>query len=155
MGYRTFFGFEREPFSPEIRIEDLYPLPGMQAASERFHFALKLGAVCLVTGDVGSGKSTALRYAASRPPASRIIGRSHLEGLKLKDMTVYLNHHLQIAGLKERLFTDEATLAIHQGSGGLLRRANLLAKGALTAAAREKCRSVSAEHVRIAATEIM
>jgi type II secretory pathway predicted ATPase ExeA len=266
MGYRTFFGFEREPFSPEIPIEDLYPLPGMQAASERFHFALKLGAVCLVTGDVGSGKSTALRFAASRlhpsqyrvvsvvattgsmtdilrqlcsgfdveanssslakltrtfraailevslrkqtpvliideaslmrleifaqlhtlsqfdldsqprmplvlagqnnlvdklmfhasrPLASRIIGRSHLEGLKLKDMNAYLNHHLQIAGVKKRLFTDEATLAIHQGSGGLLRRANLLAKGALTAAAREKCQSVSAEHVRIAATEIM
>ncbi len=70
-------------------------------------------------------------------------------------MSAYLNHHLQIAGVKKRLFTDEATLAIHQGSGGLLRRANLLAKGALTAAAHEKCQSVSAEHVRIAATEIM
>lgn len=71
-----------------------------------------------------------LMFHASRPLALRIIGRSHLEGLKLKDMTAYLNHHLQIADVKERLFTDEATLAIHQDSGGLLRRANLLAKGA-------------------------
>jgi hypothetical protein len=31
-----------------------------------------------------------------------------------------------------------AILAIHQGSGGLLRRANLLAKGALMAAAHER-----------------
>ena len=29
-------------------------------------YALKLGAVSVVTGDVGSGKSTALRYAASK-----------------------------------------------------------------------------------------
>jgi len=31
--------------------------------------------------------------------------------------------------IKEQLFSDEAILAIHQGSGGLLRRADLLAKG--------------------------
>jgi hypothetical protein len=39
------------------------------------------------------------------------------------------------------LFCDEAILAIHQGSGGLLRRANLMAKGALVAAANEKCQT--------------
>ena len=56
-------------------------------------------------------------------------------------------------GLNERP-SDEAILAIHQGSGGLLRRANLLAKGSLIAASREKCMVVSAEHVRMASTEI-
>ena len=69
-------------------------------------------------------------------------------------MAGYLKHHLQITGIKEQLFSDEAVLAIHQGSGGLLRRANLLAKGSLVAAAREKCTVVSAEHVRMASTEI-
>ncbi len=49
----------------------------------------------------------------------------------------------------------EAILAIHQGSGGLLRRANILASGALIAAATEKCSIVSGEHVRIASTEII
>jgi type II secretory pathway predicted ATPase ExeA len=266
MGYSNHFGFQKEPFAQDIRIEDLYPLPGLQAATERFMYSLELGAVSIVTGDVGSGKSTALRYAASklhpsrykvvsviastgsmidilrqlcsgfdvdgnsnslaklmrtlrgaiieitqrkqtpvlivdeasllrieifaqlhavsqfemdskpllpvvlagqnnlidklmyhtsRPLASRIIGRSHLEGLKHKDMTGYIKHHLQIAGIKDQLFSDEAVLAIHQGSGGLLRRANLLAKGALIAAAHEKCTVVSAEHVRMAATEVI
>jgi len=70
-------------------------------------------------------------------------------------MTGYLKHHLEIAGVKEQLFSDEAILAIHQGSGGLLRKANLLARGSLIAAAKEKCKVVSAEHVRIASTEIM
>ena len=69
-------------------------------------------------------------------------------------MAGYLKHHLQIAGIKEQLFSEEAILAIHQGSGGLLRRANLLAKGSLIVAAREKCTVVSAEHVRMASTEI-
>jgi len=266
MGYKTFFGFQKEPFCQDIRVEDLYPLPGLQAAAERFLYALNLGAASIITGDVGSGKSTALRYAAtklhpsqykvvsvvastgsmadvlrqicngfdvdgqtnslakltktlrtaileisqrkqipvliideaslmrleifaqlhtlsqfdmdskpllpivlagqnnlvdklmfhtSRPLASRIIGRSHLEGLKYKDMAGYIQHHLKIAGSKEQLFADEAILAIHQGSGGLLRRANFLAKGALVAAANEKCQLVSPEHVRMASTEIM
>jgi general secretion pathway protein A len=82
------------------------------------------------------------------PLASRVIGRSHLEGLKQKDMAGYLKHRPEIAGITEQLFSDEAILAVHKGSGGLLRRADLLT------AAREKCMAVSAEHVRIAATEI-
>jgi general secretion pathway protein A len=266
MSYKNFFGFQKEPFPQDISLDDLYPLPGLQAAMERFLYAMNLGAVSIITGDVGSGKSTALRYAAgklhpsqykvvyvvattgsiadilrqicngfdvdgqtnslakltrilrnavleitqrkqipvliideaslmrleifaqlhtisqfdmdskpllpivlagqnnlidkllfhaSRPLASRIIGRSHLEGLKYKDMAGYIKHHLKIAGVKEQLFPDEAILAIHQGSGGLLRRANLLAKGALIAAAHEKCQVVSPEHVRMASTEIM
>ena len=266
MNYKTFFGFQREPFAQDIQLEDLYPLPGLKAVTERCLYALSLGAVSIITGDVGSGKSTALRHAAgklhpsqyrvvsivattgpmadilkqicsgfdmdgqtnslarlirtlktvvieitqrkqtpvliideaslmslailaqlhtisqfdmdskpllpiilagqnnlvdnlmfhtSRPLASRVIGKSHLEGLKYKDMDGYIKHHLKIAGVKEQLFPDEAILAVHQGSGGLLRRANSLAKGALVAAAREKCQLISPEHVRIAATEIM
>jgi len=56
-------------------LEDLYPLPGLQAATERFHYALQLGAVSLITGDVGSGKSTALRYAAGKLHPSQYKGR--------------------------------------------------------------------------------
>ena len=69
--------------------------------------------------------------------------------MKLKDMQGYLKHHLEIAGIKEQLFSEEATLAIHQGSGGLLRKANNLARGALMAAAYKSSFVVSAEHVRI------
>lgn len=71
MSYKTFFGFQKEPFSQEIRVEELYPLPGLKAASERFMYAMELGAVSIVTGDVGSSKSTTLRYAASKLHPSR------------------------------------------------------------------------------------
>ena len=262
---RHFFGFMKEPFSQDVRVDELFHTPALEGAKERCLYAVNLGALSVITGDVGSGKSTALRYAASalhpsqyqiipvvastgsiievlkqiamaldiewgsislakltrtirmaiteigkrkqvpvlvideasllrievfaqlhtlgqfeldskpllaiilagqnnlldklmyltsRPLASRVIGRSHLDGLKQKKMAGYLKHHLEIAGIKEQLFSDEAILAIHQGSGGLLRRANLLAKGSLVAASRDKCRVVAAEHVRMASTEI-
>jgi type II secretory pathway predicted ATPase ExeA len=53
------------------------------------------------------------------------------------------------------LFSDEAVTAIHQGSGGLLRRANSLARGGLVAATIEKEESVSADHIRIASSELI
>ena len=106
-----------------------------------------------------------LLFHTSRPLASRVVGRSHLDALSLDDMRGYLLHHLQLAAGRDSdpaaaqrtadLLSDAAVIAIHQGSGGLLRRANHLARGALMATAREHCSQVAAEHVRIAATEIL
>ena len=96
-----------------------------------------------------------LMFQTSKPLASRVVGRTHLEGLKVKDMAAYLHHHLEIAGLLKNLFAEEAVLAIHQGSGGLPRRANALARGALIAAAKDNAQLVVGEHVRLAATEII
>ena len=96
-----------------------------------------------------------LMFRQSRALASRIVARGHLEVLNLQDMELYLQHHLNIAGCRQNIFSEQAVTAIHQGSGGLLRRANNLARGSLMAAASEKCNVVSAEHVRIASTEII
>jgi hypothetical protein len=48
-----------------------------------------------------------------------------------------------------------AITAIHQGSGGVLRRANALARGGLLAAQREEKDAVTAEHIRIASSELI
>jgi len=69
-------------------------------------------------------------------------------------MEEYLAHHLAIAGIKKNIFDDAAVTAIHQGSGGLFRKANHLDRGAFIAAAKEQAMIVTAEHVRLAATEI-
>ncbi len=259
------FGLSGEPFLQDIPVEKLFPLPGLKGFLERFDYAMDIGAVSVITGEVGSGKSTSLRAAAARlhpaqftvipviatsgsvleflrqislelgaPPASnsisrlmktirdllsnvtakkqrpiiiideahlmrlelfaqlhalmqlpydnktlvplilsgqnllidrllyhtsrpfssRIVGRTLLQGLKLDDMKQYLLHHLTACGSNENLFGDDAITAVHQGSGGLLRRANHLARGAMFAAATERAPVVSAEHVRIASTEI-
>ena len=96
-----------------------------------------------------------LTYRASAPLASRVIARTHLSTLNQEQLAVYLEHHLTVAGVKKQLFTDPAITAIHQGSAGILRKANLLARGSLIAAATEKKDDVSPEHVRLAATELM
>jgi len=69
-------------------------------------------------------------------------------------MHAYLAHHLSIAGVKHNLFDQTALTAIQQGSGGLLRKANHLARGSLIAAAAKQNAMVNAEHVRLAATEV-
>ena len=264
--YRSFFGFVREPFTVEINAEEIFTTPALTHFTERFDYVLRLGAIGLLTGEVGAGKSTALRFASSRlhpsqyhplwiiassgsiletyrqlaaaldvetksfsraallriirhgiyelvnkkiqplliideasllrldvfaelhtlcqfeadskphlpvilsgqnnlldllqyrsslPLASRIVARSHLEGIDTEQMQQYLAHHLTIAGVKTQLFSAPAITAIQQGSAGLLRRANHLARGALIAAANEKCQQVAAEHVRLAATELV
>jgi len=264
--YRTFFGFKKEPYGTDLELSEILKTPDLIAVKERFDYALRIGAMALVTGDIGSGKSTALRYAVgqlhpseytsfyitassgsilelyrqllgelgyatagtsravmtrlikkeiqelvlgkkmkviliideaslirldvftelhtitqfegdskpylpvilagqsnlidklmyrkSMPLASRIVARSHLEGVSRQDMEQYLTHHLAIAGVKKNLFDPSAVTAIHQGSGGLFRKANNLARGALIAAARDQSSTVTAEYVRLASTEI-
>lgn len=95
-----------------------------------------------------------LTYRSSQPLASRIVARSHLQGASLEGMKTYLEHHLAIAGVEHNLFDQTALTAIYQGSGGLFRKANHLARGALIAAAAKQESMVTAEHVQLAATEI-
>jgi general secretion pathway protein A len=266
MSYRTFFGLTREPFGSELSLKEILQTPDLLAVKERFDYAVNLGAMALVTGDIGSGKSTALRFSSgqlhpsewrtvtitatsgsilefyremlcelgidkstssravmirlikgeiqdliqgkklkvvliideaslmrmevlaelhtiaqfhqdskgwlpmilagqnylqeklrfrsSQPLASRIVARSHLEGLSRDDMEQYLKHHLAIAGIKRNLVDDTAVTAIHQGSGGLLRKANHLARGALIAATKTQSTLATADHVRVASTEV-
>ena len=263
---KHFFGLSKEPFAQNIKLDDLYMLPGLEPLLQRFEFTVKTRAYSVITGEVGSGKSTSLRLACSRyhsnkykiiplvatpgsmmellrqfllifgeefktyqssiilkktrdivldvasrkqipvlvideahllkkevfdqlhtlcqfdfdsnpvmpmilcgqdalidklvtisakPLASRIVGRSHMNSLQLKDMKGYIEHHLRLAGLEKSIFAEEAILAIHQTSGGLLRRANIIARGAMMAAAMEKSHVVSGEHIRLAGTEII
>jgi len=93
-------------------------------------------------------------YPGSMPLASRVVAKSHFVGIDREQMKDYLLHHLKIAGIKNMLFDDTAVTAIHQGSGGIFRRANNLARGSLVAAAMDNQKSVNAENVRIAASEV-
>ena len=265
--YRNFFGLNKEPFGTDIGLSEILKTPELIDVKARFDYVIRLGAIGLVTGEVGSGKSTAIRYAlghlhpseyrslyitassgsimefyrqlineldihlssnskaimlrsikkeiteivrekkmkvvlivdeasllrlevfaelhticqfekdskpwlpiimagqnnltdkltyrSSQPLASRIVAKSHLQGVDLKGMEEYLQHHLSIAGVDQALFDQTAVTAIHQGSGGLFRKANHLARGSLIAAAAKQLVAVNAEHVRLASTEIL
>lgn len=265
-GYRAFFGLRAEPFATDLELDDILQTPGLLAAHIRVQYTISLGAIGLVTGEVGAGKSTALRwstgqlhpsqyrvlwitasagsilelyrqllaeldintasssravltmlirrqisdlahaqkvqpvliideasllrldvfvelhtitqfegdskpwlpiilagqnnladnllYRTAAPLASRIVARGHLDGVNREDMQRYLEHHFVIAGLKNSPLDESAVTAIHQGSGGVFRKANNLTRGALVAAASEKSQRVTAEHVRLAASEL-
>ncbi len=265
--YRAYFGLKTDPFATDVQAKDLLRLPGMLGVKERLDYVVSLGGVLVVTGEVGSGKSTSLRwslghyhpsevtavaivantgsivellrliswgfdlnptsmsksklfsdlratvreiasakkqrlvlvideanllrhdvvselhtllnfdhdsksflplvlcgqatlldrlaYRGAAPLASRVIAKAHLETLSLAQMEDYVAHHVKIAGGKKALFDSASITAIHQGSGGVLRRANALARGGLLAAQREEKDAVTAEHIRIASSELM
>ncbi len=263
--HRVFFQLHKEPFTSDIAHKDILKTNEIEGVENRIHYAVNLGAIALITGDIGSGKSTALRYVSGNlhpseyrlihvtasngsilelyrnilgelnleptgtsrvamlrrikqevldtvnkkmkilliideasllrlevftelhtltqfegdskpflpmilagqanlvdnlkyryamPLASRVVARCHLQGVNQQGMQDYLLHHLAIAGVEKNLFDPPAITAIHQGSGGLFRKANHLARGAIITAARNKQSLVTAEHVRIAASEI-
>ena len=62
MNYRAFFEFTSEPFSSDIPHSKILVTHQLTGVQDRIQYAVRLGAVALITGDVGSGKSTALRY---------------------------------------------------------------------------------------------
>ncbi|MFZ6031428.1 MAG: ExeA family protein [Chloroflexota bacterium] len=267
MSYRAFFGLKKQPFVADLDRDHILETPDLLATADRLAYATGLGAIALVTGDVGSGKSTALRWVTGRlhpsshrvlwvtatsgsilefyrqllaeldintasssravltrlikaqitdlvrakklqpllivdeasllrldvfaelhtitqfegdskpwlpvvlagqnnladnllyrtaiPLASRIVTRSHFQAVDRQTMEDYIAHHLKIAGLKHNPFEAAAITAIHQGAGGLFRKANNLARGALVAAASEKSQTITADHVRLAASELL
>jgi type II secretory pathway predicted ATPase ExeA len=97
-----------------------------------------------------------LTYRSSLPLASRVITKTHLSNLNEEQIKIYLEHHQHIiGGIKKQLFTESAISAIAKVGGGVLRRTNHLARGGLIAAATEQENSVTAEHIRIASTELI
>ena len=70
--YRSFFGFKRDPFAEDVDPNSLLKLPGMCSAKERMDYALSIGGVMALSGEVGSGKSTSIRWALSQYHPSQV-----------------------------------------------------------------------------------
>lgn len=80
-----------------------------------------------------------LRAMLAEPPlaalAQRVIARYHLEALSMAETEAYVRHRLAVAGLAGALPFDAAALKrLHELSGGVPRRINLLADRALLGA---------------------
>ena len=56
-----FFGCLRLPFDKSLLLRDLFPPTAHQAIQARLNFALQARFPTLITGDVGTGKATAVR----------------------------------------------------------------------------------------------
>ena len=95
-----------------------------------------------------------MSMAALDALAQRIVVRAHARGLTRDEMAPYLQHRLRLAGTELPLFEPPTVEAIFQASSGLPRKANALAHHALFAAAIDKARSVTTEHLQAALLEV-
>jgi type II secretory pathway predicted ATPase ExeA len=95
-----------------------------------------------------------LSMAALDALAQRVVVRAHVHGLTRDEIGPYLEHRLRLAGCELPLFDKPTIEAIFQASGGLPRKANLLAHHSLFAAAISKAKTVTTEHLQAALTEV-
>jgi len=95
-----------------------------------------------------------LRMAVHESLDQRIVVRYHLAGLTREELPQYLTHRLRAACCELTLFEPAAVEAIYQATQALPRRINRLAHYALTSAAIDRARTVSADHVQAALQEL-
>lgn len=84
----------------------------------------------------------------------RIVVRYHLPPLGRDEVSAYITHLLRRAGTELPLFEPAAIEAIFQASQGVPRKINGLAHHGLIAAAIAKAKTVTADHVAAALTEV-
>ena len=97
-----------------------------------------------------------LKMTAHESFAQRLIVRHQMDNLMMEEIEPYINHRLKVAGApaNHSLFDSQAMESIRLGSKGIPRLVNNLAHYSLTAAALDKARQVTCEHVGSASREL-
>ena len=95
-----------------------------------------------------------LAMAVHESLAQRLVVRHHLTGLDRDELERYLIHRLRLAGCEIPLFEPPAVEALAQSARGIPRLINRIAHYALTAAAVNDARTVTAEHLEHAVAEL-
>jgi len=96
-----FYSFDSTPFTRSIASRDLYPSRGHREVQGRLSFALQERLPALITGDVGAGKSTALR-AFAHSLDSNVYAVVYLSNPHLSATTLY--HQILLALQTEPAF---------------------------------------------------
>src|SRR5262249_2428330 len=88
----TRFGFSRMPFGKAIPAADLFPRPSHQEAIARVRFCVQERLLGLIVGEVGVGKTVALRAAVDQldPTAHQVIYLSNPPALGTRGLYVTL-----------------------------------------------------------------
>ncbi len=95
-----------------------------------------------------------LSMAVHESLAQRLVVRHHLTGLERDEVDAYVRHRLRLAGCELPLFEAPAIEALFQATRGLPRQINRIAHYALSAAALEDAKTVTAEHLQNAVEEL-
>jgi type II secretory pathway predicted ATPase ExeA len=108
---------------------------------------------CLLVGQPTLRRKIKLGVLAALD--QRIGLRYAMPGMNGEETSEYIRHHLRLVGREDRLFSDDATAAIHQSSRGYPRSVNNLAIQALIAAFAEGKGMVDESSTRAAIAEVM
>ena len=95
-----------------------------------------------------------LEREALRQLAQRITARYHLSALAVAETGTYVQHRLQVGGLKGALFTPPALRQIHRLSGGIPRLINVICDRAMLGAYAVNKQRITRHMVRKAAREV-
>jgi len=90
-----------------------------------------------------------------RQLGQRITARYHLTPLLLNETAAYIQHRLEVAGCKRRLFTKGALHLVHRLSGGVPRVINTICDRALLGAYAKQRDRINRRLVRKAASEVI
>lgn len=84
----------------------------------------------------------------------RISLKFNLTPLSETETAEYIQHHLELAGCREKIFNENAVNAIYKNSNGTLRTINSLAVKSMMLAASLKKSTITEEEVYLAAREL-
>jgi len=84
MDLKTHFGFITEPFSKEIAATKIFISQSLQSLYQRLANLLSRRGIALITGDVGSGKTTAIRAFVDK------LDKTHYDIVYIEDPTIGL-----------------------------------------------------------------
>jgi len=71
--FQEFYGFTSLPFSRTLATKDLFPTASQKELGARLTYLVRERSVGLITGDIGSGKSTAVRAFAANLDFNRYL----------------------------------------------------------------------------------
>ena len=72
--FQEFYGFTQAPFSKSIATDDLFATAGQKELTARLTYLVRERGFGLITGEIGSGKSTAVRaFTASLDPNRYLV----------------------------------------------------------------------------------
>ena len=104
--FEAFFNFTKTPFQRDIPPTALYMTPQFKALQDRISHGVNNRYFLLVTGDSGSGKTTALRYFISGLDPSRTIAL-YVSESSLTPRNFYFDILNQL-GVKPRFYRGDA-----------------------------------------------
>ncbi|KGM39586.1 peptidoglycan-binding protein [Aquabacterium sp. NJ1] len=136
---------EAQNLSPDV-LEQLRLLTNLETSERKLLQIMLIGQPEL---------RTMLAHPELEQLAQRVIAHFHLEALSEDETGQYIQHRLSVGGLKRgRLFDSKAVRRVHQLTGGVPRRINLLCDRALLGAYVENKAKVDRQIVDKAAQEV-